>query len=154
MLELLEKYSFQEIIVFIVMLAFAVKGVVDFFEWLSDKNHVLYDKTKEKEVLKKQIDDLCDLQVEQNKNINDLKSTVELLIQSDKDDIKAWITEKHHYFCYEVKAIDDYSLDCIERRFENYKREHGNSFVADLMNDLRALPKISTTIQRDNTSNN
>ena len=59
----------------------------------------------------------------------------------DKDDIKAWITQQHHYFCYELKCIDDFSLDCIEKRFKHYQDENGNSFVENLMNELRTLPK-------------
>jgi hypothetical protein len=64
-------------------------------------------------------------------------------VDSDKDDIKAFITDKHHYFCYERKWIDDYSMDCIERRYSHYKDEGGNSFIATLMDELKALPKQS-----------
>ena len=44
-------------------------------------------------------------------------------MNSDKDAIKAFITREHHYFCYQKKWIDDYSLDCIEKRYEHYKEE-------------------------------
>jgi hypothetical protein len=39
------------------------------------------------------------------------------LTKSDRDAIKAYITKEHHHFCYEAGWIDDYNLDCIERRF-------------------------------------
>ena len=64
-----------------------------------------------------------------------------LLLDSDRDAIKAHIVEKHHYFCYTKKYIDDYSLDCLEKRYEHYVAENGNSYVEDLMEELRALPK-------------
>jgi hypothetical protein len=64
-----------------------------------------------------------------------------MLIDSDKDDIKAFITREHHYFCYQKGWVDDYSLDCVERRYAHYEQEGGNSFVEDLMKDLRKLPK-------------
>ena len=32
-------------------------------------------------------------------------------------------------------------MECIEKRFAIYEREHGNSFVKGLMNEIRALPK-------------
>ena len=60
---------------------------------------------------------------------------------SEKDDIKAYITEKHHFFCYEKKWIDDHSLDCLERKNKHYKDEGGNSFIDGLMAEIRALPK-------------
>lgn len=77
------------------------------------------------------------------KKIDETKSTISVLLASDKDDIKSWITEKHHYFCYEKKVIDDYSLDCIEKRYQHYLDEGGNSYIATLMNEIRALPKVS-----------
>lgn len=77
------------------------------------------------------------------KKVEETKSTISVLLASDKDDIKSWITEKHHYFCYEKKVIDDYSLDCIEKRYQHYLDEGGNSYVATLMQEIRALPKVS-----------
>jgi hypothetical protein len=73
--------------------------------------------------------------------IDKLTQMVELLLTSDRDNIKAYIVEKHHYFCYNRKWIDDYSMDCIEKKYETYKKENGNSYVGDLMKELRALPK-------------
>jgi hypothetical protein len=40
-----------------------------------------------------------------------------------------------------MKWIDDFSLNCLEKRYEHYLAEKGNSFVHNLMDDLRALPK-------------
>lgn len=77
------------------------------------------------------------------KKIDETKTTISVLLASDKDDIKSWITEKHHYFCYEKKVIDDYSLDCIERRYKHYQDEGGNSYIGTLMNEIRSLPKVS-----------
>ena len=69
-----------------------------------------------------------------------------MLIESDKDDIKAWLTQQHHYFCFQKGYIDDYSLDCMEKRYKHYADEGGNSFVATLMSEVRALPKMPNMI--------
>ena len=66
-----------------------------------------------------------------------------MLIDSDKDAIKSYITQKHHFFCYEQGWIDDFSLDCIERRYQHYKEEGGNTFIDGFMGQLRQLPKGS-----------
>ena len=152
--DLLTNYSLEQIIMFVVILALALKGLIDFYDWakkrfnaITTKEHL---KLNEKASIKEDIDKLYQIQVTQNESIDKLTQSVNLLLQSDKDEIKAWITEKHHYFCYEVKYIDDYSLDCIERRYAHYKEEGGNSFVADLMSDLRALKKVSSTLPREN----
>ena len=75
------------------------------------------------------------------KALEKMQKQIDLLIESDKDDIKAYITKEHHYFCYEKGWIDDYSLDCIEKRYGHYVEEKGNSFVKSLMIELRSLPK-------------
>lgn len=76
---------------------------------------------------------------EQDAIIKALQESIQLLIDSDKDAIKAWITHCHHEL---VKQgwVDDYTLQCIEARFGHYQKEHGNSFVEDLMKEIRALP--------------
>ena len=150
--DLLTNYSLEQIIMFVVILALALKGLIDFYDWakkrfnaITTKEHL---KLNEKASIKEDIDKLYQIQVTQNESIDKLTQSVNLLLRSDKDEIKAWITEKHHYFCYEVKYINDYSLDCIERRYAHYIAEGGNSFVADLMSDLRSLRKVSSTLPR------
>lgn len=149
MLELLEHYSLTEIAFFIVMLAAAIKGAVTWFDWAEEKiGKKFKEKNESNEIenqLKKDIDELKDGINEIYEKVNKLTDTINLLIASDKDDIKAYITREHHYFCYKVGHIDDYNLDCIERRFSHYKDEGGNSFIADLMSEIRALPKQSNS---------
>ena len=72
-----------------------------------------------------------------------LTGKIDLLVESDKDDIKAYITREYHYFCEQKGWIDDYSMDCIERRYDHYVEEHGNSFIGGMMEKLRALPRTA-----------
>lgn len=148
--ELLQNYSVEQIIIFIIIFAIAIKECVDFADWIRGKFNGMVENRNKRDDLKRDVDKiehtheedmkkLYEIQVSQNKAIDELTQSVELLLKSDKDEIKAWITDKHHYFVYELKYIDDYSLDCIERRYAHYQEEGGNSFVADLMEDIRNL---------------
>ena len=158
LIELLSTYSVGEILIFIVLLALAFKGVIDFYDWAKKKIQGVIDihtgEEIEQTTIKDNIDELFKMQKAQKESIDKLTDSVNLLIQSDKDDIKAWITEKHHYYCYQLKYIDDFSLDCIEKRYAHYKKEGGNSFVEDLMRDLRSLRKVSSTLVRQEQSQN
>lgn len=156
MLELLTTYSVTEILVFVVMLAIAIKEVVTLVEWAVKKLKQVFKKgfneDKEREIvytkIKKEDKKIEDLAAEQKhicEYLTIIANKVDLLIDSDKNDIKTWITEKHHYFCYERKWIDDCSLEGIERRYKNYQDEHGNSYIGKLMQDLRALPNTPPT---------
>lgn len=134
-MELLKQFSLTEIVIFIILLGSAIKGFSSFLDWLNEKGVKIfknkYQKPKETEETLKEI-----IQA-----IQDLKGDVQLLMQSDKDSIKAFITKQHHYFCYQEKEIDDQSLDCIEKRYAHYKDQGGNSYIDTLMSELRALPK-------------
>lgn len=158
MQNLIETYSIQEILLFLVAFAFAIKGLVSFWDWGHERLKKIFKKENDEEqesiFLQKQFDDHVEsymsLQNDQNEALENLIKRVNLLIESDKDDIKSFITREHHFFCYRQKWIDDYSLDCIEKRYKHYTDEGGNSFAEDLMKELRVLPKQPPT---DNESN-
>lgn len=152
MKELFTTFSTGEIILFIVMLGIAVKEVVSFYDWAKKRLTFAFNKTarekkkfseleKRVEVDAKKIDKLFEEQERILNSLEKIDKDINTLIQSDKEDIKSFITDQHHKFCYEQKWIDDYSLDCLERRYARYKEEGGNSFIKDLMNELRALKK-------------
>ena len=144
MLSLLSSYSIAEIAMFIVILAFAIKEVVTYRDWgherVGKEVNKKVQKSKEKEELetrlKKYDDDIAALK-EQNESIS---GNIQLLLDSDRDDIRAWITREHHYFCHQLKYIDNFSRDCLEKRYGHYVEEGGNSFIGNLMKELRALP--------------
>lgn len=141
LIQLLKQFDITTFLTFAIVLALAAKGVIIFFDWVKERLMKMFNKQTKKQ---RQIEQLR----QQEKAIKELKGNMEsiqskmnLLIESDKDDIKAWITEKHHFYCYQQKYIDDYTLDCLEKRFSHYEVEGGNSFVHNLMEELRALPK-------------
>ena len=163
MVELLTSYSLSEIIVFIILLAGAFKGFSSFVDWIRLKRRKLtLDEMKpeelEKEINKERLErekQIQELELRRGKDsaelreqiggvatqVSDLTGKIDLLVESDKDDIKAYITREFHYFCEQKKWIDDYSMDCIEKRYGHYIEEKGNSFIAQLMEQLRALPR-------------
>ncbi len=132
---LLETFSISQIVLYTILVLIAFKGVVTFFDWFTSRG-VDYFKTKyqKPKQLQQSVENMA-------KTLTTLAEKVDMLIQSDKDDIKAFITRQHHYFCYQKGWIDDHSLDCIERRFEHYRHQGGNSFIETLMEQIRDLPK-------------
>ncbi len=152
MIALLQHYSLSEIFMFTIFLALAVKSLISFFDWANDRIKKIfnkeYSKLSEKEELERRLQHGSEVmttletnQKETDKILKDLSAKIDMLIDSDKDSIKSYITREHHYFCYQKGWIDDFSLDCVEKRFEHYEDQGGNSFVEGLMDQLRALPK-------------
>lgn len=152
---LFTKYSVSEIVLFIIILAIAIKELVNFIDWVKNRIKQVYDKDYETNDKEKKLEDrvnelekfydekkiVDDTFLKIDKTFQSINKRIDILIESDKEDIKSYITRQHHYFVYEVKWIDDYSLDCIERRFNVYESENGNSFIKGLISEIRALPK-------------
>lgn len=163
MIELLETYSLSQIIIFFIVICLAIKEAITFYDWGKTRIQQGYNKNlkekEDKDKIQNEISDITEFFEEKEKKFNEKKEEmsanfkrineqidfltdkINMLIDSDKDDIKSYITEKHHSFCYERRWIDDYSLDCLEKRFKHYEDEGGNSFVESLMEEIRELPK-------------
>ena len=141
LIQLFSQFSLGQILIIIILLGLSAKGVVTFFDWVKERLYKLSNKQlkskKTNEQIKNQEETINNLK----KDVEKIQKSIDTLIESDKENIKAWITEKQHYYCYEKKYIDDYTLDCLERRFSRYEEEGGNSFVHNLMDDLRDLPR-------------
>ena len=149
---LLKAYSLQDILIFMVLLAIAIKGAISFFDWAKERLSRVYKKeyaeTKTQEDLdaKLQQESVAIQKLEKNQAemmtaMEKLSNKIDALIDSDKDDIKSFLVKEHHYFCYQRGWVDDYSLDCCEKRYKHYVQEGGNSFIEDMMNEIRNLPK-------------
>ena len=158
--ELLKQYDLSSLIILIVGLLAVIKYIIELFKWFFTGSKNFFkketDKEQEQEKINQRItnnESSINQLVEMNKNteqkIINLSSLIQILIDSDKDDIKSWITEKHHYFCYELGYIDDYNYQCIEARYKHYKDEKGNTFIDGFMEDIRALPKVSVIQKKE-----
>ena len=150
MLELLQQYSIKEIVIFVIVLAAAIKGIISFWDWGVVTLRKIFNKEtneerRQEEINNKlendnrRINELIDSQKELQLLIEGIATQINTLIDSDKDDIKSFIVKEHHHFCYNQGWIDDYSMDVIEKRFKHYQDEGGNSYIEELMRDLRQL---------------
>ena len=147
--ELLARFELTDIIIMLTLLIVGAEKLIKAIDWLRARFRKSYD---EENTLKEEVEDLNKFYEEKkvvddgfakvNARIDSICDLVNMLVESDKESIKAYITERHHFFVQERKWIDYHSMDCLERRFAIYEKEHGNSFVEDLMNDLRQLPKM------------
>lgn len=138
---LLAHYSISEILTILIVLSLSLKGCISFFDWAGKKTKELVYKADQPLKMKENIQHHEQEIKKLDNSITELSKLINLLIESDKDDIKAFITRQHHYFVYQKGWIDDYSLDCIEQRYRHYQNQGGNSFIYTLMKELRRLPK-------------
>lgn len=169
--KLLTNFSIEQIFLFLLFLLFGIKEIwstVDYIKTQISKKYIKDDNEKEiQNKLEEEIHD-CETQlvtqehkqVILNQEIKELKQSMDanfakqqiilnLLVESDKDDIKSWIVQQYHYFVEDKQWIDDFSLDTIEKRYAHYVDEGGNTYIAGLMSDIRSLPKRRPQRERD-----
>ena len=162
MKELLETYSVVEIIIFLVLIAAAIKCAIEFFDWSHERLKNVFDKeyntTKQQAEIDRQftdinnkIKDLEEAQTNIIEKLDTVNDNINLLLASDMDDIKMDLTKEHHYYCYEQGWIDDYSLECCLKRFDHYTDEGGNSFIERFIKELKRLPNHPSTQQNTET---
>ena len=161
MIELLKDYSLTQIVIAMVFMIIAVKGAWDLIDYFKEKYNKKFNKDykkikqiedlenlhkiceKQHDETKQQYDKLTDKLDEITDSLDDLKERVDDLTASDMHDIKQSIVKDYHYFVENQNWIDDFSLDTLELRYNDYKKEGGNSYIEGLMSELRQLPKHS-----------
>lgn len=152
--QLLSQYSIETLVILVALLGFSIKAMSELWEWFYNKfkEHFSFrtQRDQDHQQLIEQIKELSngikatqeEIQILKNNMVqfsDQMKITTERLQESTRN----YIIDKHHYFCYQVKAIDDLSLQSLERRFLYYKAAGGNSFIDGLMEEIRELPRLN-----------
>lgn len=147
-------YSLESVIILIVMLLLVIKFVWELVVWFKDKLKGGYDRERERSEMNEEImaefqklngrldtfKDRLDKIDDSNENTNRRLSFIE---ERQQENTKSFLIDAHHKFCYQLKAIDDINLQSIERRYMYYKAAGGNSFIDQLMQEIRALPRTT-----------
>lgn len=152
--QLLSQYSIETLVILVALLGFSIKAMSELWEWFYNKfkEHFSFrtQRDQDHQQLIEQIKELSngikatqeEIQILKNNMVqfsDQMKITTERLQESTRN----YIIDKHHYFCYQIKAIDDLSLQSLERRFLYYKAAGGNSFIDGLMEEIRELPRLN-----------
>ena len=160
MIELLKQFSVEQVILFVFILALAIKGIFDFTDWVSQKNKAKfekdYQKMKDGDAILKRQEELEQRYQESVENYAHLKDEItnfsesvmqnlQVINKSMMHDIKQWIIERYKLYTKQGWiAIED--LNMLEYRFADYEALGGNSTIPALMDELRALPKYPKDI--------
>ena len=93
MLELFKTYSIDEIVMFILLLALAIKGIVDLYDWFKKRFREPIDKEMTNEEQKQEIMDILNTHEENimacKERLEKILEIINILVDSDKDDIKS-----------------------------------------------------------------
>ena len=159
--ELLSELSLTQVIIIIFMIAIAAKELITLIDFFVKKAKTSFNKEQEKKDEKQNIleeinkihasilkneeehktitSQILEIKEENKKMFTQQQTALNMLVASDIDDIKSYIVKQYHTF-HAQGWIDDFSMDAIEKRFQHYINEGGNSYVHNLVEKLRQLP--------------
>lgn len=152
--QLLSQYSIEALVILVALLGFSIKAMSELWEWFYNKfkEHFSFrtQRDQDHQQLIEQIKELSngikatqeEVQILEN-NMTQFSDQMKITTERLQENSRNYIIDKHHYLCYQVKAIDDLSLQSLERRFLYYKAAGGNSFIDGLMEEIRELPKLN-----------
>lgn len=131
--QLLSTYAVGDILIIIITLGVFIFGIIKGWSFLKDeKNKFISDENKKIEAYER-IDELERQNQSQQKDIDSL-------LESDNIQLQGEIL-KQYKEAMEKGHIDLNTLDYIENCFKIYEGRGGNSFVHDIIIDVRKLPK-------------
>lgn len=153
-LNTLLQYPLQELIIIIFLIVSVTVSVWKIYDFLHGKYEDDIEKKKKelewKENLSRSLSDLdskIDNLNKQNQKIykkqEEVDATLVLVQERMQENSRSFLIDAHHKFCYKYKKIDDLNLQSIERRYLYYKTAGGDTFIDHLMEEIRALPRVT-----------
>lgn len=77
-----------------------------------------------------------------NSQLTNFTDRIDFLLKSDMEDKKAYITDNYNKYYYKYKKIDMYTLETMEKIYDIYLQEGGDSFVQLMMTNIRKLEVV------------
>lgn len=138
MSELLKNFDITTILLVLFMTAVAIKEVFELYHYFYDKIYGRYEKQDNE---KDTIDNLSATLASVLQQVKDIDKKINLLQESDKDAIKSWIVGLYHKYKENPKELGAMQMDLLERRYDHYKDQGGNSYIDQLVEGLRTIYK-------------
>ena len=136
MVQFFQHYTLEATIIFLFMLGTALKEGYELVQYFRNKtvNHV--DKIRgQQETLTQVVKNMQ----QQQKQLQSITDKIDALLVSDKDSIKSWIVMLYKQYKKDPSGLDSMQMDLLERRYSHYKKQGGNSYIDNLMQELREI---------------
>ena len=136
MVQFFQQYTIEATIIFLFMFGTALKQGYELVQYFRNKTVDHVDKIREQEEALEQV--IKNMQ-QQKKQLQSITDKIDELLVSDKDSIKSWIVMLYKQYKKDPSGLDSMQMDLLERRFSHYKQEGGNSYIDNLMQELREI---------------
>lgn len=136
MVQFFQNYTIEATLVFLFMLGTALKQGFELVQYFRNKAVDQVDKVRDREQGAIRASEQLAMQNTQLMKINE---KIDQLLVSNEDSIKSWIVTLYKQRKRDPSGLDSMQMDLLERRFAHYKKLGGNSYVDNLMQELREI---------------
>lgn len=136
MVQFFQNYTIEATLVFLFMLGVALKQGFELFQYFRNKAVDQVDKVRDREQgFTRALEQLAT----QNTELMKINEKIDQLLVSNEDSIKSWIVTLYKQRKKDPSGLDSMQMDLLERRFAHYIKLGGNSYVDNLMQELREI---------------
>lgn len=136
MVQFFQNYTIEATLVFLFMLGVALKQGFELFQYFRNKAVDQVDKVRDRE---EQSAKTLEQIATQDSQLMKINEKIDQLLASDKDAIKSWIVMFYKQYKKDPSGLDSMQMDLLEHRFYHYKKQGGNSYIDNLMQELREI---------------
>lgn len=136
MVQFFQNYTIEATLVFLFMLGVALKQGLELVQYFRNKAVDQVDRVRDREQgFTRALEQIAT----QNSQLMKINEKIDALLASDKDAIKSWIVIFYKQYKEDPSKLDSMQMDLLERRFAHYIKLGGNSYVDNLMQELREI---------------
>lgn len=136
MVQFFQNYTIEATLVFLFMLGTALKQGFELVQYFRNKAVDQVDRVRDRE---QEFTRALEQLATQNTELMKINEKIDQLLVSNEDSIKSWIVTLYKQRKKDPSGLDSMQMDLLERRFAHYKKLGGNSYVDNLMQELREI---------------
>lgn len=135
---LLNAFDFKTIILVLFLAAVGVREVIQLYRYFHIRIYGSFEKRDNaKDIMNQMGRSMQSVLIE----LKDIDKKLTLLQASNRDSIKSWILMSYQKYREDSTQLDSMQMDLLERRYQHYKDQGGNSYIDEIMDELRAIYK-------------
>lgn len=135
---LLNTFDFKTIMLVLFLVAVGVRELIQLYRYFRMRIYGKFEmQDTERETMNSMEKSMQSVLLE----LKDIDKKLTLLQVSNRDSIKSWILMSYQKYKENSAQLDSMQMDLLERRYQHYKDQGGNSYIDEIMDELRAIYK-------------
>ena len=133
---LLNTFDLKTIILVLFLVAVGARELIQLYRYFRMR---IYGRFETQDNEKETMDNMEKSMQSVLMELKDIDKKLTLLQVSNRDSIKSWILMSYQKYKENNAQLDSMQMDLLERRYQHYKEQGGNSYIDEIMEELRSI---------------